>query len=75
VPCRLEYPGGEETLGRAESCVLPAAIGEVRIVPDEGGEGSLIVCYVPDLERDVIQPLRHAGYPDESIRTLGEVGL
>ena len=72
-PVRLEYGGGVEALGRAESCVLPAAIGEVRVVPE--GESSLICCYVPDLGRDVVGPLRDAGYSDEQIRGLGEVGI
>jgi mannose-6-phosphate isomerase len=70
---RLEYEGGAEALERAESCVLPAAIGEVRVVPE--GEASLIVCYVPDLEEDVVRPLRESGYSDEEIRALGEVGV
>jgi mannose-6-phosphate isomerase len=72
-PARIEYAGGTETLERGESCILPAAIGEVRIVPD--GEASLIVCSVPDLERDVIAPLREAGYSDEEIRELGEIDV
>jgi mannose-6-phosphate isomerase len=71
-PVRIEYAGGTETLGSAESCILPAAIGEVRMVPE--GEASLIVCYVPDLARDVVMPLREAGYSDEEIRDLGEIG-
>ena len=70
-PVRIEYEGGTERLGRAESCILPASIGEVRVVPE--GEASLIVCYVPDLQRDVVAPLREAGYSDEEIRALGEV--
>jgi mannose-6-phosphate isomerase len=70
---RIDYTGGTETLERGESCILPAAIGEVRIVPE--GEASLIVCYVPDLERDVITPLREAGYSDEEIRELGEIDV
>ena len=70
----IEYEGGTEALGPGESCVLPAAIGEVRVAP-EGGEASLIACYVPDLERDVVAPLREAGYSDEEIRTLGEVDI
>jgi len=74
-PVELEYENGSETLGRAESCVLPAAIGEVRVVPPTAGEASLVACYVPDLERDVIGPLREAGYSDEEIRALGEVGI
>ncbi|BBL79921.1 mannose-6-phosphate isomerase [Rubrobacter xylanophilus] len=67
----LEHAGGTEVLGRAESCLLPAAIGEVRLVPE--GKGSLVACYVPDLRRDVVGPLREAGYSDEEISTLGEV--
>jgi mannose-6-phosphate isomerase len=72
-PARIEYTGGTEPLGRGESCILPAAIGEVRIVPER--EASLIVCYVPDLERDVVAPLREAGYSDEEIRDLGEIDV
>jgi mannose-6-phosphate isomerase len=74
-PVRLEYPGGTETLGRAESCVIPAAIGEVRVVPGEDREASLICCYLPDLERDVVARLREAGYSDEEIRALGEIAV
>jgi mannose-6-phosphate isomerase len=70
---RLEYTGGGESLGRGESCILPAAIGEVRMVPE--GEAGLISCYVPDIERDVIMPLRSAGYSDEEIKVLGEVNV
>ena len=71
----LEYAGGAEALGRAESCVLPAAVGEVRVAPDGAGEASLVACYVPDLARDVVGPLREAGHADEEIAALGEVGL
>jgi len=70
---RIEYEGRTERLGRAESCILPAAIGEVRVVPE--GEASLIAGYVPNLERDVVAPLREAGYSDEEIRALGEVAI
>src|SRR5215203_4946771 len=58
-PVELAYEGGSVTLGLAESCILPAAIGEVRVGT---GEASLVACYVPDLERDVISPLRETGY-------------
>lgn len=71
APVRLDSPGGSETLGRAESCVIPAALGELTIVPE--GEADLIVCYVPDLERDVVAPLRAAGHDDAAIAALGEV--
>jgi mannose-6-phosphate isomerase len=72
-PLRIEYGSATEVLDRGESCILPAAIGEVRIVPE--GEGSLIACYVPDLQLDIVAPLRQAGYTDEEIRALGEVTI
>jgi len=70
-PVSLRWSGGETTLARAESCILPAAIGEVTITPS--GAGDLIACYVPDLEADVIAPLRAAGHSDRVIAALGEV--
>ncbi len=42
--------------------------GNVSVVPE--GEASLIVCYVPGLELEVIVPLREVGYSDEEVRTL-----
>ena len=69
----LQYEGGSASLGRAESCLLPAAIGEVGIFPE--GEASLVACYVPDAEREVVGPLRGAGYSDEEIRGLGQVDV
>ena len=74
-PVELVYEGGSEALGRAESCVLPAAIGEVSVIPSSIGKANLVACYVPDLEREVVGPLREAGYSDEEIRALGEVGI
>jgi mannose-6-phosphate isomerase len=72
-PARLIARGGTETLARGESCIVPAAIGDFSIVPQ--GTSELIVCYVPDLETDIIAPLRDAGFADDAIRGLGEVGL
>jgi len=71
APVELRYAGGVETLGRAESCVLPAAIGEVTVTPDGAG-GDLIACYVPHLTRDIVAPLRAAGHDDATIAALGE---
>lgn len=71
-PIQLEFEHGVESLAQAESCLLPAAIGEVRIIPET--EADLVVCYVPDLDRDIITPLRNAGYTEEQIRSLGQVG-
>lgn len=70
-PLEIVYEGGTFTLGRARSCVIPAALGAFTIRPT--GLADLIVCYVPDLESDVIAPLRAAGFSDAEIRSLGEV--
>jgi mannose-6-phosphate isomerase len=66
--------GGEQTLGRAESILLPAAIGDVTVAPT-GGDADLIACYLPDLQRDIAEPLRTAGHSDDAIRALGEVAI
>lgn len=67
----IHYPGGIETLGRAESCIIPAPIGDCTFVPQ--GPSELIVSYLPNLERDIIAPLRADGHSDDAIRSLGEV--
>lgn len=72
-PVHISYDGGMETLERGESCILPAAIGEVRLEPL--GTSSLVVCYVPDLEQDIVKPLREAGYSGEQILMLGAIAL
>ncbi len=69
----LEYAGGREALQRGESCLLPAAIDGVRIVPES--QADLIACYVPDLQADVVDPLHRAGYGDREIQTLGEIDV
>jgi mannose-6-phosphate isomerase len=45
------------------------------VVPGGMEEASLVACYVPDLELDVVGPLREAGYSDEEVRALGEVDI
>lgn len=41
----VEHAGGVVTLARASSCLLPAALGGVRLSPR--GVGDLVVCYEP----------------------------
>jgi mannose-6-phosphate isomerase len=72
-PVRIDYAGGHEVLNRGESCVLPATLTGYSIVPERVGD--LIVCYVPNLARDVVKPLRDAGHSDEAIAALGEVPI
>jgi mannose-6-phosphate isomerase len=73
-PVEMTWSDGSETLARAESVLLPAAIGDVTISPT-GAEADLIACYLPDLDRDVVTPLRAVGHSDESIRGLGQVDV
>ena len=68
-PVQIHFPGGVETLAKAESCIMPAPIGEVTIATTR--KGDLIVCYVPDLERDIIEPLLAAGHSHMQINALG----
>jgi mannose-6-phosphate isomerase len=71
-PVRIVWSDGEETLGPAESVLLPPAIGDFDDIPT--GQGAdLIACYIPDLEGDIVAPLRAAGHSDERIAALGEV--
>ena len=70
-PVTIRWSGGETTLGKAESCILPAALGETEIIPT--GSGDLIACYIPHMERDIVCPLRAAGHSDEMIGRLGQV--
>ena len=73
-PVTITWNGGAETLGQAESMLLPAAIGDVTIAPTSAA-ADLIACYLPDLERDIVMPLRAAGHADDAIRCLGEPGI
>lgn len=69
----IAFEGGVTTLGRAESCILPAALGAFTLVPDS--PTALVVCYVPDLQRDIVAPLTEAGHAADAIAALGEVAV
>ena len=62
----IHFGDEQGVLPRAETRLLPAALGSVRFE----GNGELLLAYVPQMERDVWAPLRVAGYPDEAIRRL-----
>lgn len=69
IPVTVSSSGWTGQLGRAETLLLPAALGEVEVA----GPADVLAAYLPDLERDVRQPLSRAGYGDEAIRALGPV--
>ncbi|MFB4319980.1 class I mannose-6-phosphate isomerase [Actinomadura sp. 21ATH] len=68
APVHVRAGEFREELGRAETLLLPAALGEAEIT----GPADVLFGYLPDLERDVAAPLVQAGYPRRVIATLGE---
>lgn len=68
---RLYWSGGSESLALGDSIVLPAGLGAYRLEVTPGGRA--LRATIPDLDRDVVQPLRRAGYTIEQIAELGEV--
>ncbi len=68
APLTVTADGWSEELGRAESLLLPAALGAVTL----HGAADVLLGYLPDLERDILRPLSAAGYRADVIATLGE---
>jgi len=65
APVALGWPGGADILARTGSRLLPRGMASVTLVP--GGLGYVLLGYAPDLERDVLLPLRSAGYDQAAI--------
>jgi mannose-6-phosphate isomerase len=64
----LAWEEGKIDLCAGDSLVLPAALGGWAVRPAKGTSMlHMLHSYVPDLERDVIQPLKQQGYQDEQI--------
>lgn len=55
---------------RGQTFVIPAQLGEYEITPQTNSCG-ILRAFVPDLQKDVIIPLRRAGYDNASIGRLG----
>lgn len=68
APVQVRVGDWAEELGRAQTLLLPAAVGGVEI----DGSADVLFGYLPDLARDVIAPLTAAGYSRELIAALGE---
>jgi mannose-6-phosphate isomerase len=68
---------GEEVFARrGESLLIPADV-TVTIQPQQltnGGEVEILRCYVPNMQRDIIEPLRATGISDTNIAWLGSYG-
>jgi len=68
-PLQITAAGESWTLEKAETLLLPAALGSVTF----NGPGEILVGYVPDLDSEVNRPLRERGYDDATIARLGDV--
>lgn len=66
----VEWPGHAAKLGLGETVLLPADLPEVLFAP-QGGGCELLVSAIPDLESEIIAPLRQAGHSDAAIAALG----
>ncbi|MBV9864170.1 MAG: class I mannose-6-phosphate isomerase [Abitibacteriaceae bacterium] len=66
---------GESVVARhGESLLIPAGV-DVEIGPEQvSGEVEMLRCYVPNLERDVVEPLRQRGITPHDIAWLGSYG-
>lgn len=62
----IEWSGSPVAVRQGESLVLPANLGRYSLRP-AGDEVQLLRAYVPDLEYDLIAPLRAQGVDDEQI--------
>lgn len=69
APVSVDAGSSTQWLGRAETLLLPAALGRVEM----RGPADVLMGYLPDLERDVRDPLLAAGYGTGVIAALGEV--
>ncbi len=64
------HAGGEAcVLKPCRAALIPAGVGRYSLT----GSGKVLNYYVPDLEEDVIRPLRTAGHDDGLIGALGVV--
>ncbi|HLZ10077.1 MAG TPA: class I mannose-6-phosphate isomerase, partial [Chloroflexota bacterium] len=57
-------------LAAGESALIPAGVATYRLV-STGKSARMIRSYVPDLRRDIVDPLRAAGVSDDEIVQLG----
>jgi mannose-6-phosphate isomerase len=70
----LRSPGAEDVIcTRGQSAVLPAALRGAEAVAQ--GTARLVLAYLPDMQADIVQPLRAAGYTEGEIAQLGDVSF
>jgi mannose-6-phosphate isomerase len=65
----IKWEQMEVLLKPGQSCMLPASIGDVRILPES--QCAILKAYVPDLQQNIINPCRALGFSDSQIAGLG----
>jgi mannose-6-phosphate isomerase len=66
---KCAYAAGKVEVSVGTSVVLPAVLRDVRASGVSGSE--FLISSVPDLEQEIIAPLRQRGIPDAAIAALG----
>lgn len=61
--CVIESEGSKVEAVKGESILIPASMGNYKMV----GNFKALKSYVPDLEKDVLLPLKEAGFSEEEI--------
>lgn len=59
----IHYNGNKLEVSKGETVLIPASLGEYFI----SGNLKALKTYVPDIEKDIVEPLKDAGYTDEEI--------
>ena len=62
----IESNGVITKVSEADSVFIPAALGKYAV----GGNCAFLRSYVPDINKDFVQPLRMAGYNDDEINDV-----
>ena len=62
----IKYNGGTESINAGQSLVIPADLGEYAII----GECTVLKSFVPDIEKDIILPLKEKGLSDDEINKI-----
>lgn len=65
----IAWSGGEVSLAKGRTALLPAGMGDWKLVPD--GSCRVLRMYPPDLAREVFEPLARSGCTKDEITPLG----
>jgi len=67
---KIVYDGGELELKSGDSVLIPACLGKYSIA---GTSVDVLKSYVPDLNEEIVNHLKSAGYDDDQIRSVVKI--